>query len=120
MRALPDDDVATLTAGPATCLLGVVGYAQRPATRLRLRIGGARTVDAPTAGVTHVVLPASAASDGSLASIRAAITRARVDAAAVDGGEGGVSACFVSESWLDACESRGARVEEAEHRMAMR
>jgi DNA ligase-4 len=111
---LPDADVARLRSGPASCLLGLVAYAPRIATRLRLRIAGARTVDTPCASVTHAVLPTGSVGDGTCAAVRAALSQSRVEAYEA-GGSAGVSPWLVSEAWLDACEEAGAHVEERPH-----
>ena len=57
---------------------GVVAYAaNQSAIQLRLRMGGARIALSPDAGVTHVVLPPAAASDGRLAKVRESLLQAR-------------------------------------------
>ena len=82
---------------------------------LRLRLAGARTADAPDISVTHAVLPPAAAADGSAARVRAALSSARVADAAAGGDGGAHSAWLVGESWLDACEDAGRKVDESAH-----
>ena len=113
LRSVPETEARALTRGPSTALVGLVAYAPRAAVRLRLRLAGAAVVSSPTAGVTHAVLPPSSAADHSAAGVRAALTRARIEAAEHGGGALGVSAWLVSEAWLDACEIREEKAEEA-------
>ena len=108
------DDVGELKRGPGACLLGVVAYAPRAATRLRLRIAGAQIADAPSSHVTHAVLPDSSLRDGTCAKVRHALSAARV-AEAGSSGALGVSAWVVGESWVAACEEAGMNVEEVAH-----
>ena len=112
LKALADEDVVRLTNGSSRCLLGVVAYAPRVATRLRLRIAGAQIADGPSNKVTHAVMPGAAAHDGKCAEVRSALSKARV-AAAEETGESGVAAWLVDESWLAACEKEGVRVDES-------
>ena len=110
LRTLPDEDVARLTAGPTVMLTGVVAYAPSAATRLRLRMGGARVVGTPeAAGVTHAVLPRGALADGTAARVRQQLSRSM--------GEGDPYAHLVSEEWLHACEATAARAEERPHEL---
>ena len=109
LKQLPDADVASLTATRTTMLIGVVAYAPRAPTRIRLRLAGARVVDVPTAATTHAVLPAGFVGDGTAANVRSALSHARV-AAWEEGG--GVTAWLVDEAWLDACEQQGSRAKE--------
>jgi len=117
LNDLPDADHAAVRddISGTRMLMGVVAYAPRAPTRLRLRMRGAVVVSEPTApGVTHAVLPASAVADGSCAQVRTTITRTRAAAMTDDPG---VYAWLVCEEWLDACEKQGSRAEERQFAM---
>lgn len=106
LQQLRDDDLAALQTKRAACPLsrgripncgrlrchpayrysmfrGIVAYAPQPSTQLRLRMGGASLELSPSAAVTHVILPASAASDGRLTSLRAKILEDQVKLAGI-------------------------------------
>ena len=118
MGELPDEDVAHLCSATVNALLGVTAYSPRAAMRIRLRLLGATVVALPSAQVSHAVLPTSSASDGSCAGLRAALTKARMQAAEEGGGTGSY-AYIIREEWVAACEAAGSRVGESVYPSSM-
>ena len=114
-----DDASATALRTQYSALRGAVAYAPSAAARLRLRLRGARVLDAPAADATHAVLPDGADVRAAAAAARTAFREAmlRDEEAEEAGEEGGGGARpfhkrIVTEGWLAACEEAGAWVDE--------
>ena len=112
-----DDASATALRTQYSALRGAVAYAPSAAARLRLRLRGARVLDAPAADATHAVLPDGADVRAAAAAARTAFREAMLREEAAEDEEGGGGARpfhkrIVTEGWLAACEEAGAWVDE--------
>jgi DNA ligase-4 len=112
LRSIRDDEVVTRLGTRYTLLRGMTVYTppNHPALRLRLRLLGAKLLDAPLVEATHVALPSSSSLEERRAvreTLRdAMLSQFEAERVAAD------SKHLVSERWVQQCERACARVDE--------
>jgi DNA ligase-4 len=113
LRSIQDDATVTHLGTRYTLLRGMTVYtpAADPAMRLRLRLLGARLLDAPSAEATHLALPSSSSLQERRA-VRAALGNAMVGQSVAEEGRAAHYKHLVSERWVEQCERACARVDE--------
>lgn len=112
LRSFNNDAIVARLGTRHAVLRGASVYtpAAHPALRLRLRLLGARLLDAPIAEATHVALPSNSSLEERRA-VRAALRDAMISQLEVED-VATTHKHLVSERWLDRCEHACARVDE--------